>query len=219
MSYKRNQVIWAIWQSMAYSHAFGSTPPAWFETRIRRLLDLDRGEEAKPPFAFMATAPRGRGADTAFTDFDAFCLALGIELLDAGFKQSEIVFLLKHVRPRLSKEYTEIMDSPRISPRGVALSKDFPTLPPYQRGLDKVADYRRFMLIVKVEKEAFPTLKKTKDPLFLEPVFCKGLSAMTDNLFERGGDLRKLLIVELSTPATLVKENLDRALEAKRGRG
>ena len=69
-----------------------------FLTRIKRLLEIDRSLEqtdlqAQPNSNFAFVAPPERaGSEVAFTAFDAFCLAVALDLHDAGFKQSEVVF-------------------------------------------------------------------------------------------------------------------------------
>jgi hypothetical protein len=46
------------------------------------------------------TRPTARGVDATFTAFDAFCLALAVDFLRTGFKQSEVLLLVAHLRVR-----------------------------------------------------------------------------------------------------------------------
>ncbi len=101
-SYKRGQVEWALWRFFLQGRQVGPEQQKVFLTRIKRLLELDRGEDlgakTETPharFAFADVAPEGKGTDVDFRPFNAFCLALALDLLDTGFKQSEIVFLLR----------------------------------------------------------------------------------------------------------------------------
>src|SRR5690349_17999088 len=108
-TFKRGQVEWAIWRFFTLLKSAPDDPPKVFLTRIKRLLETDRhdkvpaGQDYPPPaaYAFSSGETEGQGVDAAFTSFDAFCLALALDLVDVGFKPSEIVFLLRYLRPEL----------------------------------------------------------------------------------------------------------------------
>ncbi len=120
--YKRNQVDLALWQLFSPVGIHSELHPT-FKTRIKRLLDLDRqppthGGKAKtddlaadwpktPAFS-AAQTHWGKGTVATFSLFDAFCLALALDLLDMGFKQSEVVFLIGHIRPDLNDVFEKI---------------------------------------------------------------------------------------------------------------
>src|SRR3977135_1118521 len=129
--YRRGQVEWALWKFATLDLPAGDEPISAFRTRVKHLLQLDRAGaisgkySRRPPlpFALSATQTRGKGADADFTAFDAFCLAVGLDLLRAGFKQSEVLLLLGHLRPRLQECFPLILKSPprfesRIGRRG-----------------------------------------------------------------------------------------------------
>lgn len=106
-SYRRGQVEWALWQVKSGRK---TTPaPPEFLTRIRRLLDIDRAEPAdeRPfaPYAFSDAAPDGKGGEAAFQPLDALMLWLGLDLLEMGFKQQEVVTLLRSARAIVLKRY------------------------------------------------------------------------------------------------------------------
>src|SRR5438309_8314445 len=106
-TFKRGQVEWAIWRFFTLMRLASDDPPQVFLTRIKRLLETDRqdkvpaGNDYQPParYAFSSAESEGQGIDAVFTSFDAFCLALALDLADFGFKPSEIVFLLRYLRP------------------------------------------------------------------------------------------------------------------------
>ena len=90
--YKRGQVEWALWRFFLQGRQVGPEQQKVFLTRIKRLLELDRGEDlgakTETPharFAFADAAPEGKGTDADFRPFNAFCLALALDLLDTGF--------------------------------------------------------------------------------------------------------------------------------------
>ena len=100
MTYKRGQVEWALWRAFTLARSPGDGPPSIFRTRVKRLLDLDRefdtSEMEVPPtcaFAFVEPSDGGSGFETQYAPFDVFCLAIGLDLLDVGFKQGEIVLV------------------------------------------------------------------------------------------------------------------------------
>ena len=97
-THSRGELEIALWQSFTQGDR-GPKVDRTFKGRIQKLLDLDRagGFGAPSEFAFHAAAPPGRGQEVHFTLLDAFCLAIGLDLLDVGFKQSEVVFLLRHL--------------------------------------------------------------------------------------------------------------------------
>src|SRR3990167_10252586 len=92
-SYRRGQVEWALWRWATTPDRLRDAPPA-FLARIKRLLEIDRevgqtGNKEPEDTAFYSELPKGTGSDVGYSAFNAFCLALGLDLLDAGFKQGE----------------------------------------------------------------------------------------------------------------------------------
>lgn len=221
--YKRGQVEWAIWQALDSRHTRGNEPPQAFRTRIKRLLEIDRAApEDSPCFAFSDTPPEGQGVDVAFTPFDAFCLALALELLDTGFKQSEIVFLLQHIRAPLAEEFTWMTARP-IPLRQPVPAEDYPDLQSYMHEGDRMADFRVFTLIQKVELKELRTpaanAMDANQPFIYQPAFYRGIEALTAAINRRSISFRKALVLELSTTATLIVRYLDEAPATRRGRG
>ena len=223
-TYKRGQVEWAVWHTFdVLGNTNTAAPPKPLRTRIKRLLEIDRtGIDNSPGFAFSDAPSTGQGSDAPFTTFDAFCLALALDLLDTGFKQAEVVFLLSHIRPQLREQFDWIT-SRNIPLGNVVLSEDFPDLPSFQGNQFREADFRVFALIQKVEiKEVFPTLDaapNTEEPFIFQPVFCRGIEAMQAEINDRSSSFRKALVLELSTTAVLVKKHLKEAPITRRGRG
>lgn len=227
-AYRRGQVEWALWRWFADVQR-DDRPPKPFLTRIKRLLEIDRsdsvprGAEAVPVvrFAFINQAPANKGTDVEFSAFNAFCLALGLDMLDAGFNQSEVVFVLCYTRNELEQEFARALARPP-APRTFALADDMPDLPSFEeRGISK-ADPRIFMVLNKVELvERFPTWKAkgTKGaPLISKPVFRCGIEALRDELHELGYNHRRALVFEIAHTAVVVTDLLKKAPVIKRGR-
>jgi len=229
--YKRGQVEWALWRFFSESNPKGQRPPQIFLTRIKRLLEVDwmretahESEVPHPRFAFRDEPGEGKGRDASYTLFNAFCLALGLELLDVGFKQSEIVFLLRHLRDELQKKFNHILKH-RPSPRQPIPAEDRPGCPVYEdhRGW-KWADCRVYAVIHKVEfKELFPFLKGRKrgrQPVFPTPVFCHGNAALAKEFHKMNLEAfhyRKAFVMEIAHTVVLVKTFLGEAPALPRG--
>lgn len=223
-TFKRNQVDQALWDRATYLRDAGARPPKVFLTRIKRLLELDRDDRWEiGAFAFSAGGPAGRGVDLPFTAFDTFMLALGLDLLELGFKQSEIVFLLKHIRGDLAPEFEWIMDDPPPL-RQRARPKDHPTRPSYKspKGIE-IADFRVYVLIQRVEiKEAYPMLATKgpiRQPIFLTPTLCRGVDELRAEMLKSNIGYRNYVVLELSETARLVSDFLDKAPARRRGPG
>jgi hypothetical protein len=93
----RGQVEWVLWCSFVRARFNPGQSPRVFRTRVKRLLDIDRhldltGAEVPPEASYAFAAPPAiEGAEAEYLAVDAFCLAIALDLLDAGFKQSEVV--------------------------------------------------------------------------------------------------------------------------------
>ena len=231
--YKRGQVEWALWRYMTYLLPGGS--PALlpeFRTRIKRLLELDAQRDSskvsKVPharYAFFEGRPGGKGTDVSYTHFNAVCLAWGLELLDVGFKQWEIVFLLRHLREPLHHTFQYILQNPP-EPRQKITPNERPDCPVYhdEKGGD-YPDCRVYMVLQKVEFPYMnPRLKKRKRaelPVFPTPVFCRGYLAVAEELHRmnrKDYTYHKAFVMELAHAVVLVQNYLQEAPEFTRGR-
>jgi hypothetical protein len=108
--FKRNQVEEAI----ALVLEPGSIGPGMeLRTRIKRLLDTDRGlgrnERSKDRehanFAFYSTDAGGRGTENWFSNYEAFALLTGLRLMRHGWPQGYVVALLRRVKRGLEMHH------------------------------------------------------------------------------------------------------------------
>ena len=228
-TYGRGQVELALWKTFTRGRTSGGDkPPKFFLARIKHLLDIDRNldpsdREVQPndDFAFVAP-PEKRGGDVAFSRFDTFCLAIALDLLDAGFKQSEVVHLMRFLRADLEVRFQDLLALPDLNARKQYSPISFPNLPTMRQGKRDAADARVFLLIKKFEiLEALPSPKITdrKDPLFLQPEFYRGVEELGEALFEAMPDHRRVVtLVELTATAQSVCATLDSVPDIRRGR-
>ncbi|MCC7045987.1 MAG: hypothetical protein IT562_04675 [Alphaproteobacteria bacterium] len=216
--YKRNQIEEALWKVFAAGRVGGDAPRV-FATRIKRLLELDRAPQ--PPsagdYAFHDDPPRGLGVDTAFSELNVFCLAIGLDLLDIGFKQQEVVFLLKHIRPELEKQHRKILHSPP-APRQLIPAEDRPDCPAYMKGTIKIADCRVFLSINKVEITELYPRHDPCTPLIFAPRFIRGIEALRNELQRMNYDYRRTLVLEIAELAVQIGKELAETEPTRRGR-
>lgn len=221
-TFTKGQVEWAIWQALSnYANPKGD-PPSILLNRIKRLMDLDRIKDAADQqLAFLEHLPGGQGVNAAFSNFDAFTLLLGIELLDIGLNQADVVFLIRNIRDQLRVQFENIMQDPPPARQRVSAKKG-DKRPTYEQDKKRYVDYRVFMLTAKVEHtDRYPILHEAVSkgiPIFIEPSFCHGVEALQRQLNEAGSGFRKTMIFELSQYALLICSFLDAAPAITRGR-
>ncbi len=218
MHYKRNQIEEALWRLFNEGNT-GEPIPVVFRTRIKRLLELDRSMDLPDAdgLAFQDARPEGRGVEVAFTSANVFALALGLDLLDMGYKQAEIVFLLQHIRDSLTDIHEYIMKGPPAA-QGRLLPNNRPNSPTMTIKGREYADCNVFLLIRKVElKEAWSA--QPKDPLILKPGIAYGRAELNEKMSEMGMGNRKFLVLEIANSAALLEAWLGETEPIKRGPG
>jgi hypothetical protein len=207
-TFKRGQVEWAIWASYTQQRGAAEDPPPAFHTRLKRLLEADRDRESPPEgeesYAFASAEVEGTGTDAAFRAYDAFSLALALELLGAGFKPSEIISLLRKARPSLERRFNAILKTSPL-PQLRAKPEDWPALPTYRDGGKEFADGRAFMVLPTVELDEvlplfYPKARRTESA-FPDPKFCRGIDELTAELNQmrhRSWAYRKAFVTEIA---------------------
>ncbi len=168
-------------------------------SRIKKLLDLDRTLSTGPkrtPRAFTEHEGLRQGVDAAYTPFNAFCLALGLELLEAGFKQSEVVLWLRLVRPALETEHTRIL--------GAARSKSH---------LKEPGKHERLYMTVEriLQASDLPDLKaagaRGNERVAIAPKLHAGSEALALALARSPSTLRRWLVIEYHVLAVRLWNN------------
>lgn len=227
-TYGRGQVEWALWRSFVHTRFGAADAPQVFRTRIKRLLEIDRdldlGNAQLPPEADYAFAPppsTGSG-EVAYTAVDAFCLVIALDLLDAGFKQAEIVFLMRYLRSELKKRFVDLLAPPSLIDRQYHRAQDYPDLPSFQDGNRRAADKRMFVILQKIElTEINPDFSQGRRaaPIILDPVFCAGVTALGEKLHDLMPNRRRAVtILEVAATAQAVQLYLEEAPIIRRGR-
>ncbi len=227
-TYGRGQVEWALWGSFARERFGAGDVPQIFRTRIKRLLEIDRALDLSdaevPPQADYAFAPpaSAESGEVAYKAVDAFCLAIALDLLDAGFKQAEIVFLMRYLRPEFQRRFPNLLAPPSLISRQRYRAQDYPDLPSYEDGDGSYADRRLFVILQKVElTEINPAASRQRhaDPVILEPVFCAGVTALGTKLHDIMPNRRRAVtVLEVAATAQAVQEFLSAAPIIRRGR-
>lgn len=206
MKYKRNQAEWACWNANTLGQQ--RQIPQVFLTRIKRLLELDRAplDDDMPGAAFSdSPTPLGKGNEALFSEFDVFCLAIGLDLLDLGFKQSEVVFLLRHIRPSLAKKHLRIKETSSVHGRN-------------RYGITKTNGV--YLIIRKVEiREFYSRIPEDhRDPIALLPIYCFGNQELAESIQDLANHDRKCVVVELAKMTAILGDLLPKAPVITRGR-
>lgn len=226
VTYGRGQAEWALWKSFTVRRSVSGDVPKVFRTRIKRLLDVDRDADfadvsSPPPVRWSFVAPpEETGREASYGEVDVFCLAVGLDLLDAGFKQSEVVYLIRYLRPELDARMPELLKRPSLLLRQRRRPED--SLPTYTENGKSYADMRQFVVLSKIELREIVPAGKARDlkaPLFLEPDFCDGIEELSAVLRDAMPNRRRVVtVVELAAMAQAVTACLKDAPSIRRGR-
>ena len=223
--FSRGQVEDSLWKLSTLDLPRGDEPMSAFRARVKHLLQLDRtgAIQGKAPtpvaHALSSDEPRGSGVNATFTAFDAFCLAIALEFLRAGFKQSEVLLLMLHLRPRLERPFAQILEAPPAFRSRLAGKTD-----PGVRTPKSCDDRRVFLVIQRVEfSEAFPAFAhlanaRKRASIYREPVFCKGINQLRAHLDLMDYQFRRAIVLEIAYTAAQVVELLNQAPLKRRGR-
>jgi hypothetical protein len=135
-----------------------------------------------------------------------------------GFKQAEIVFLLRHARAPLRGAFARIVADYRPADRQRRRAQDYPRCPAYEaKGGARLADATVYLVLNKVElTELLAT--RPKGPVIAPPQICFGREALAEALADLGGAQRKALVLEIGVHARLAAPLLQKAPEMRRGR-
>lgn len=113
--FKRNQIELAI-SNLLEPEA--GKPSSGLRTRIKRLLETDRAlgrssrssDPEKANFAFFRDEAPGSGFEVWFSEYEAFALVLGLQLMQHNWTQRFAVSVLRRVRPGLEKKHNKILN-------------------------------------------------------------------------------------------------------------
>jgi len=113
ITYKRNQLEDPIARLSGEPPVKPSTE---LLTRIKRLLDTNRALEVRPRsqwpelanHAFFSGSSPGKGTEVRFSGYEAFALALGLQMLGHKWPQKFVVETLRRLRPELEKHHEKI---------------------------------------------------------------------------------------------------------------
>lgn len=232
LTYQRGQIEWALWRTFRPMGSRDDGPSPVFRTRIKRLLDLDRDLDvsefaAKPPsdHAFVASSQTGSGFEVGYGACDVFSLAIALDLLNIGFKQGEIVFVMRWLREVLDDWYPDLIARPSLIDRQKRLANHYPKLPRYEPGHGRAAlvDARVFLILNRIEitevmASAIPTAKPAK-AAFLEPEVLEGLASLNVRLHHLMPlHRRSVIVIEMAAVAQAVALFLSEAPVVPRGR-
>jgi hypothetical protein len=222
MVYKRSQVEDSLWAHFR----LGAAPvrmPAAFRFRVKKLLDLDRQEAPDRkgvPLAFNDARAEGQGLDVPFTSFHAFMLGLALEIWNAGLKQNDVVYFLRHCRTLLEGHHRRIMAA-GISPYEVMAP--LAGWPVRQLNGIEVADTPVYMVVERIglpelASQPIASTEARQRPVFFTPTFCAGVSGLQAFFANVSPSRRTHLVVELTELAVVIDKRLAATPARRRGR-
>lgn len=182
----------------------------------------------KDQWAFYDEPGGGAGTEERFSTMHVFLLGIALDLLDLGLKQGEIIFVLKHCRPTLKKQFDEILSIPNaVAPihgtgRQTMWHKHYPDSQPlYQEpGKPTSADFTWWMVVRRFDRDVYPSLANVPPttPSFMEPEYFQGLEALKNYLFMYLCNHRQAVVIELADRARTLPRFLVEAPQIGRGR-
>jgi hypothetical protein len=112
--FKRNQGEEAI---ACVLEPGSAKPSSEMRTRLRRLLETDRGlgrskrspDPERANFAFSGMDAPGRGFENWFTGYEAFALLTGLRLMRDRWPQGLVVAVLRRVKPDLERHHARVL--------------------------------------------------------------------------------------------------------------
>jgi hypothetical protein len=211
MSYKRSQLESAI---AGLLEPGSKVPSVTLQTRIKRLLELDRKLGRKPRsqdvedrnFAFFSAESPGRGADISFSEYEAFALLTGLRIMGHGWPQGVAVSVLRRVRPELEREHARIL---RQDPDQLF---DWEAIRKNARAGDLAVDNTDPVFLTMVSRARTPDREET-NPWAV----CRGLKAVFEFRNKMAGG--SFTVWEIVTLAHRFAEQLRQTEPRRRGRG
>lgn len=225
MTYKRNQVEEAVWRFISRDAA-GRELTTTFRTRVKRLMELDRSSDDGIDFAFQEGGLTGRGNEASFSEFNVFCVAAGMVLQNAGFKQGEVVQLMRHARWVFNEAWHSVWGDGSEGERRKSLphrqrlvASDRPDLPAFEMDGIRYADRAIYILLNHVEAVDATAGTSTSKPALLTPLVVKGGDALLSILRERMWAHPGHFILEASVMAERIRTFLKSSEPRRRGPG
>lgn len=212
MNYKRNQIEEAI------SRIFGeqsADPSSGLRTRVKRLLDLDRSlprsSRSNGPehanYAFYSNDSPGKGAEVLFSDYEAFALMIGLQMLNHNWPQMFAVKTLRRYRRDLEGRHKKLLS---LDPNKLFDEKQIRASA--QAGNLAVSSTSPMFFLIWSDD------RYSKDPATVAPsarIFDDENSALNFTLEKPG---RSTTWLELTKSAHALSSELSKTLPRKRGR-
>lgn len=208
-AFRRHQVERALFICLASGPDLAPTRD--FLVRVKHLLELDRSIGTESGYAFSEAPPGGKGEHSLFSAYDALLLYLGVQLLDAGVKRTDVVPLVRELRALLRREIDPIVERGAAErARGDELLADF--------HLVLEEDARVFLALPRPSGFADYIAPTTRERRRARPRVLVGLNNLRAELGSEDLSLDHLVILEVGAPAYLIVTLLLELPEQKRGR-
>jgi hypothetical protein len=206
--YKRNQLEEAI--SRLFEEK-SPDPRSGLRTRIKRLLDLDRSQPRnsrsnRPElanYAFYSSGSPGKGTEVSFSNYEAFAVMIGLQMLNHNWPQKFAVDTLRRFRHELEAQHKRILS---LGPDGLFDERQIRLAA--QPGSPAVNTASPIFLLIWSDQ------RSAKDPAPLAGIFDE--QAAFRKTIEKAG--RSSTWLELTRPAHSLSALLSKSLPRQRGR-
>ncbi len=222
--YKRSQVETCLWQIMRAESADNDVPSK-FRSRIKKVLDLDRQiytlksaqkGGVRPKLAFNDDLAGGQGWDVPFREVHAFMLAIALVMLNAGFKQSEVVDYLQRFATPIKKKFDAIRNAVATVETLYSPATREPLVADTNGGnLNEKASARVYMIIDRIDFAEILGVSKGK-PSFA-PYFVGDLADLAKMIADRHLSQRAVFLVELADLVARIRLLLPESPARRRG--
>jgi hypothetical protein len=208
----RNQIEEGLWKYLSSVSNWGNQNgipevPQVFKSRVKKLLNLDRNNgNEKGVWVFYDSIGGGTGTQELYSDFHVFNMAIALNMLSTGFKQSEIIFFLQHIQDALKENYGIIRSGDSIAPICGTNRNCIENAIPV------------FMLINRVEMQEMWPGSDTNGPIIMAPYFVKGTKDLQKEISTKPNLYTAFIIIEIADAALSLPDILESIPAAKRGR-
>ncbi|MFT8850458.1 hypothetical protein [Acetobacter orientalis] len=212
ITYKKSQVLYALWNTLRNPANYEKKPSPIFARRLDKLQSVN-----------VPLLPEERtgqaGYDNEFTEPQVFLIAIALILMDSGFGLGTAGFFIHHARPSLLKQYERIMKN---KPSALMAHED---------------EDKTIWLILQNKdlQELYPAhiMKKYSKgdemngwsgkgpaPLIINPTYAFGKDRRNKvlDMTVQGGSCSHALVLEIAKMASVLTDTLQTAPVLKRGR-
>lgn len=227
--FKRNQIDDALVRAIDATFTRLDRPAIL--TRLKRLLDADRkagplqADQSIPAYAFYDSEAEGSGRDILFSGYSAWVLFIAYRLMSCGLPQGRAVYLMRHFRELLEREYERLTRMPvehllGIEGTVIATANSTGQEDAIAKGMivERPEDMVFFCIHADLDVLGMVTRMRGNGSEAMPDNICRGVSELEKRLALDGFSNSPTLVIELMNPFVQLNYFLSRTTPARRGR-